>query len=120
MFFYNYCYSFSGPNVDPDANDEVDVSSKMERNFLFILGTSRTLENRTEYNLNRPIPVLGGVSDNEVAFLQSARGPLAKVSLCHIWLQEFLSREYLAKSTGPVPPPIVSRIFGEIANGLDG
>ena len=115
------------PPVDPDLMSEdikreftqVD-SSDFGKNMRFILGTSRTARNRTMYNAARPMRVLGGVSDAEVQMLQSARGPLAKVALCSMWLQEFISREVLAGSTGAVAPPIVSRLYQFCSDGMVG
>lgn len=41
------------------------------------LGADRTPINRTRYNAARPVGVLGGVSDNEIRFLQMAKGKLS-------------------------------------------
>lgn len=38
------------------------------------LGADRNPINRTRYNASRPVGVLGGVSDNEIRFLQMAKG----------------------------------------------
>jgi hypothetical protein len=38
------------------------------------LGADRTPANRTRYNASRPVGVIGGVSDNEIRFLQMAKG----------------------------------------------
>jgi hypothetical protein len=62
--------------------------------------------------------VLGGVSDNEIAFLQRARGPYAKTQLCWFWLSEFVIREHLAGSLGNVGPPIISRIVQFLSDGM--
>lgn len=72
------------------------------------------------YNAARPFGVLGGVSDSECELLQKARGPYAKVALVTMWLQEFLSREYLNGSTGKVAPPIISRLYQFISDGVVG
>jgi VIT1/CCC1 family predicted Fe2+/Mn2+ transporter len=81
---------------------------------------SRTAVNRTKYNAARPFRVIGGVSDNEVAMLQAARGPLAKVSVVSMWLQEFINREYLAGSMGNVASPIISRLHQYMSDGMLG
>ena len=70
------------------------------------------------YNAARPFGVLGGVSDAECDMLQKARGPYAKVALCTMWLQEFLSRECLEGSTGVVASPVISRIYQFISGKL--
>ena len=75
---------------------------------------------RTLYNAARPFRVIGGVSDAEIEFLQAARGPLAKVALCSMWLQEFITREYMAGSTGKVAPPILSRLYQFTSDGMIG
>jgi hypothetical protein len=105
------------PHVDPDdykADVRKEFSGSRSRTtqiIRYLLGISRTPLNRTKYNAARPFRVIGGVSDNEVTVLRSARGNLAKVSLVFMWLEEFVSREYLAGSMGDVAPPIVSRLY---------
>jgi predicted membrane chloride channel (bestrophin family) len=86
----------------------------------YLFGVSRTPKTRTLYNAARPFRVVGGVSDAEIELLQAARGALAKVALCSMWLQEFLSREYMAGSAGNVASPIFSRLFQYISDGLLG
>jgi hypothetical protein len=84
----------------------------------YLCGLSRTDGARTLYNAARPFRVIGNVSDAEIEMLQAARGPLAKVALCSMWLQEFISREYMAGSTGKVAPPIISRLYQFISDGM--
>lgn len=115
------------PPVDPD-NTPKDIrkeftqkkSSRLKKNLRFLLGTSRTEKNRTLYNAARPMRVLGGVSDAEIKLLSAVRGPLAKTALCTMWTQEFISREYMAGSTGGVAPPIISRLFQFCSDGMLG
>jgi predicted membrane chloride channel (bestrophin family) len=45
---------------------------------------------------------------------------MAKVALCFMWLQEFISREYLAGSTGQVAAPIISRLYQFCSDGMLG
>jgi predicted membrane chloride channel (bestrophin family) len=85
-----------------------------------LFGRTRNRKDQTLYNAARPFRVIGGVSDAEIQLLQAARGPLAKVALCSMWLQEFISREYMAGSTGNVDPPIISRLYQEISDGMVG
>jgi len=113
------------PAVDPDAlaldvREQYGNDSTFWRWAYYCLGLSRSERHRTLYNAARPFGVLGGVSDREVELLQQARGPYAKVSLCTMWLQEFLSREYMAGSTGGVAPPIISRLYQFISDGMVG
>lgn len=86
----------------------------------FCLGLNRSTKHRTLYNAARPFGILGGVSDNEILLLQRARGPYAKVSLVTMWLQEFISRESLAGSTGVVAGPMLSRLYQFISDGVVG
>jgi hypothetical protein len=72
------------------------------------------------YNSCRPITVLGGVSDAEIEMLQRARGPVAKVALVSLWLQEFISREFENGALGKTAPPIVSRLYQFISDGTLG
>ncbi len=86
----------------------------------FLLGLSRSPSQRALYNAARPFTVLGGVSDDEIDQLQMARGPSAKVALCLMWVQEFMTREYIAGSAGRVAAPIISDLYSYLADGLDG
>jgi hypothetical protein len=84
----------------------------------FCLGLSRSPGHRTMYNAARPFRVIGGVSDYECDFLLQAKGPYAQMALCNMWLKEFITREYLNGSTGPVAPPIVGRVYQFISGGV--
>lgn len=113
------------PHVDPDDYN-ADVrqgwtnSHRSVAVCRYLFGWSRTPESRTLYNAARPFRVIGGVSDGEIELLQCARGPSAKVALCTLWLQEFISREYLNGSTGAVAAPILSRLYQFISDGMIG
>ncbi len=112
------------PDVDPDNLPRETKNMYGDGNFFsrwlsFCLGLSRSAKRRTLYNAARPFGVLGGVSDNEIYALQRARGPYAKVSLVSMWLQEFISREYLAGSAGEVPAPHISRIQSLLSDGVE-
>lgn len=114
------------PKVDPDnykgrvRKGWTQSKSKLYSELQFLLGRSRNDRARTLYNAARPFRVIGNVSDAEIEKLQEARGPLAKVSLVSMWLLELISREYQAGSTGKVAPPIISRLYQFIADGLSG
>ena len=113
------------PPVDPDSlshdiKKQYDEGNVFWRGLYFCLGLSRSRYRRTLYNAARPFSVLGGVSDDEIRLLQQARGPYAKVSLCSMWAQEFISREYLHGSTGNVAPPIISRLYQFLSDGVVG
>ena len=75
-------------------------------------------ENRTKYNRARPLPVLGGVSDAEIRYLQMARGPYAKSQLALGWLVEFIVREHIAGSLGDVHSSIISRMVQFSSDGM--
>lgn len=110
------------PPVDPDT-----YSSQYRKAFAqesrcknigrYMCGISRDTKYRTLYNAARPFRVIGGVSDAECRMLQRARGPTAKVAMCAMWLQEFISREHLNGATGNVGPPIISRVYQFISDG---
>jgi Bestrophin, RFP-TM, chloride channel len=88
--------------------------------FFSLLGVSRTPIQRTIYNQGRPFQVLGGISVREMKALNEARGGYAKVSLCYLWIQEFISREQLLGGLGTVPSPIVSRCYQFASDGMKG
>ena len=108
------------PEVDPDKDDWLKVNGPFAflRVLKSFLGIGHTDEERTKYNSNRPLPVIGGVSDNEIKFLQMARGPYAKTQLVWNWVSEFCIREHLAGSTGKVGPPIISRVIQFLGDGM--
>ena len=113
------------PPVDPDAEDagkfhDFYKSTRLMKSLHYMIGLVRSPAQRTVYNACRPFTVLGGVSDAEIDVLQRARGPLAKTALCTMWLQEFISREFLNGSLGKVSPPIVSRLFQYTSDGMIG
>jgi hypothetical protein len=114
------------PLIDPDGyrgrvrKGWTQSKSKIYSALQFALGRSRNDRARTLYNAARPFRVIGNVSDMEIEKLQEARGPLAKVSLVSMWLLELISREYQAGSTGAVAPPIVSRLYQFVSEGLAG
>lgn len=114
------------PPVDPDClspeiRKEFNESSHVWTAIYFLLGLKgRSNREVTLYNAARPFRVLGGVSDREMLALSKARGPGAKVQLCAQWLQEFISREYMAGSTGGVAPPIISRLYQFLSDGMIG
>ena len=114
------------PPVDPDnlskeiRREEYGGHSKIWTSLYFIVGISRSPRQRTLYNHARPFKVLGGISDNEVDALCAARGPYAKVALCFLWIQEFITREQLNGGLGPIPSPIVSRCYQFCSDGMKG
>lgn len=101
------------PHVDPDAytadvrSDWAETRHRSVTVLKYICGLTRSPTARTLYNAARPFRVVGGVSDAEIELLQAARGPMAKVALVSMWLNEFITREYMAGSTGKVAPPIL-------------
>ena len=105
------------PKVNPLEGDSTFESSRWNK-FMNFLGMGRSDEERTRYNASRPMPIIGGVSEGEIRFLQMSRGPYAKTQLCWQWLSEFIVREHLAGSTGNVGPPIISRIIQFLGDGM--
>jgi len=103
------------PKADPKKHKK-EVENWTTMRYLF--GFDRTPQSRSRYNASRPIPVLGGISDNEIKFLQMAKGPSAKVALAHSWLAEFIIREERAGSLGGVGPPIISRVMQFMSDGM--
>lgn len=106
------------PPVDARDVEGLAFDSSLKENFLVFLGMGRSPEQRTKYNASRPLKVIGGVSDAEIRFLQMARGPYAKTQLCWQWLSELIIREHLAGGLGKVGPPIVSRCFQFLGDGM--
>jgi len=108
------------PEVDPDR---IDKNAGKPLNSIvdtirYLSGVDRTPAMRTAHNASRPLLVIGGVSENEIAFLQRAKGPSAKVNLAWHWLSEFIMREHLAGSLGAIGPAIVSRLIQFLSDGM--
>mmetsp|Transcript_32828 Transcript_32828/g.69049 ORF Transcript_32828/g.69049 Transcript_32828/m.69049 type:complete len:629 (-) Transcript_32828:179-2065(-) len=111
------------PVADPiklpkDVKRQAYQHRRLSRNIRYLLGMDQTKRSRTIYNAARPMLVIGGVSDNEIAFLQRARGPYAKTQLVWSWLSDFIIREHLAGSMGSVAPPIISRLVQFLSDGM--
>ncbi|CAJ1916362.1 unnamed protein product [Cylindrotheca closterium] len=111
------------PPVNPDELSSDIQMQYYETNpiwgFLYyILGLQKSQLRRTLYNAARPFRVIGGISDNEARMLQQANGPSARMALCSMWLKEFISREHLHGSTGKVAPPIISRVYQFLSDGI--
>ena len=107
------------PVVDPTKAEDLAFSrGTAMQTILDFIGVSRSPIERTRYNASRPLPVIGGVSDAEIKFLQMARGPYAKTQLCWFWLSEFITREHIAGSTGAVGDPIMSRVMQFLGDGM--
>ena len=108
------------PEVDPNKDELTKVKGfrALVARFKTFFSVGLTSEQRSKYNAAQPLPVIGGVSDAEIRFLQLARGPYAKTQLCFNWLSEFIIREHLSGSLGDVAPPIISRIFQFLGDGM--
>jgi len=110
----------SWPEVDPNKDELVrqEGFNAFTARVKTFFGVGLTGEQRSKHNAAQPLPVIGGVSDAEIRFLQIARGPYAKTQLCFNWLSEFIVREHLSGSLGNVAPPIISRIFQFLGDGM--
>lgn len=107
------------PETDPDKlKKDKGAWIHVKDTLRYLSGFDRTPAMRAAHNASRPLPVLGGVSDNEIAFLQRAKGPSAKVTLAWHWLSEFIIREHLKGSLGKVAPPIISRLIQFLSDGM--
>jgi len=113
------------PVSDPDKLPREVRNEFQHRYHIFTIirhwmGRDRIPEWRAHYNAARPLLVIGGVSNGEIKQLQLARGSHAKVTLAFGWLKEFIIREHLAGTLGPVGggSALVSRIVQFISDGL--
>jgi predicted membrane chloride channel (bestrophin family) len=117
-----YIPSAAFPEVDPDKLPsemrKIFQPNVLMRQIRYSLGLDRLPARRADYNMTRPLSVIGGVSDAEIAFLQKARGGYAKTQLAWSWLSEFIVREHLAGTLGDVHAAILSRLFQNISDGM--
>ena len=103
------------PAVDPKWDKNI-YDSNLEGwlyAFLYFLGQGRSTSERARYNIARPLPVLGGVSDAEIQMLQMSRGPFAKTQLCFGWLSELAVREHGAEHGA-----LLSRCMQFLSDGM--
>ena len=105
-------------NLDEKAQMQMQSQTSFCQKVLYWLGMDRTPEYRAKYNAARPMLVLGGVSQHEIRSLQRAKGASAKTTLAWYWLSEFIGREHLAGSSGDIGPPIISRLFQFMSDGM--
>ena len=110
------------PAADPDKLPRetkmgFQHRSKIVTIIFYFLGLDRLPGKRNLYNVSRPLPVLGGVSDSEVQYLRMARGPYAKAELAFNWFGAFFIREHLNGSMGDVHSAIISRIVQFVSDG---
>eukprot|EP01082_Thalassiosira_pseudonana_P005885 g5575.t1 g5575 contig2:835058-836716(+) len=117
-----YVTGMPWPASDPDqlpkaTKEEFQHKSSFLKNVRYWSGIDRTPHHRSKYNATRPFLIIGGVSDNEIAFLQKARGPHAKTQLAWAWLSDFIVREHLAGSLGEVHSAIISRLVQMMSDG---
>ena len=113
------------PPVDPDdlateIRQGYHSTNRLILNIRWLFGLTRGKKEKVLYNAARPLRVLGGVSDAEMHMLMNARGPSAKVALCSLWLNEFVTREHLSGSTNGVAAPIISRLYQYCSDGMVG
>lgn len=111
------------PAADPDKlPKEVKLTFQHRSKLVTILshwlGLDRLPGKRNMYNVNRPLLVLGGVSDCEVHYLRMARGPYAKAQLAFHWFADFIIREHLNGSMGEVHSAIISRLVQFSSDGM--
>lgn len=119
---------FPGQVWPPVDSDQLDYNVKVLYGegsiyysiLYYVFGMNRSMKRQTLYNAARPLSVLGGISDNEIQLLQQARGPYSKVILISMWIQEFIVREHLNGSTGTISPPVISRLYQCISDGMNG
>ena len=111
------------PEVDPhflskEVRRQAYEQGPFMRNIRYLLGMDQTKYSRTIYNAARPMLVIGGVSDNEIAFLQRARGPSAKTQLVWNWISDLIIREHHSGTLGNVGAPIISRVIQFLSDGM--
>lgn len=101
-----------GTNPWPPVDPEELMHDGNCWTLAYIFGCNRTERARVLYNAERPLGVITGVGRKEAAALARVRGNSAAVAVAHLWVQEFVAREFTSGGAfGGVAPPIVSRIF---------
>jgi predicted membrane chloride channel (bestrophin family) len=111
------------PAADPEKlprNTKLQFQhkNKFVQMLFHCLCIDRNPRKHFKYNVSRPLPVLGGVSDCEVYYLQLARGPYAKAELTFHWYAQFIIREHLTGGMGEVHSAIISRLVQFVSDGM--
>eukprot|EP00546_Thalassionema_frauenfeldii_P017718 CAMPEP_0178900560 /NCGR_PEP_ID=MMETSP0786-20121207/3539_1 /TAXON_ID=186022 /ORGANISM="Thalassionema frauenfeldii, Strain CCMP 1798" /LENGTH=396 /DNA_ID=CAMNT_0020571573 /DNA_START=381 /DNA_END=1571 /DNA_ORIENTATION=- len=117
--FVRYTAGDPFPPVDPNKAIAT-FSNRILAGIYFVLGISMGGEDRERYKSIKSFSVLGGISEKEVQALKQARGGKGKVTLCFMWVQEFMIREQLSSGLGQIPSAIVSRCFQFASDGMKG
>ena len=87
---------------------------------VYICGMRSSIFSRARYNDGNPIPVVGCVTQDERDKLNSAIGPSAKMGLATLWLSNFITCSINNGSFGNTPPPVLSRLYQQISDGMLG
>jgi len=111
------------PVSDPDklpksTKSEFHHDYAIVRNIRYWLGIDRKPKSLANYVASRPMLIIGGISNAEIAHLQEARGSYAKTQLAFHWLSEFIIREHLSGSLGDVHAAIISRLVQFLSDGM--
>ncbi|KAL7467384.1 hypothetical protein ACHAXS_007631 [Conticribra weissflogii] len=111
------------PVSDPDklpkaTKSEFHHDYAIVRNIRYWFGIDRKPKSFANYIASRPMLIIGGISNAEIAHLQKARGSYAKTQLAFHWLSEFIIREHLSGSLGEVHAAIISRLVQFMSDGM--
>ncbi len=122
----NYCVHEAGsipPAREPLGNSPYrplwseNFPRYLANTFLFQYAA---IQNRQNYYASARFPVIGGVSERERGVLEKSNGPLGKAHLIMHWIAELITDYHLRGGFGKVDPPIISRLYQEISNGMLG
>ncbi len=122
----NYCAHKPGhippTSISPGAGTFRPIYYKdpltwLRNTFTFANGKEK---HRQAYYAYSKFPVIGQVTRREEMMLRRANGALAKAHLVMHWITECITTYYLKGGFGDVQPPIISRLYQEISNGMLG
>ena len=121
-------YGTHEPGVIPPSREplgKTEFRPHWNENFLRWVGNTFMLqyasqENRQNYYSSAKFPVIGEITERELAILKRANGPLAKAHVVMHWITETITEYHLQEGFGSVHPPIISRLYQEISNSMLG
>ncbi len=107
--------------TSPVATERLDRNSFGLWSWMtYIFGMRSDKDVRVNYNKCFPFPVIDGVTDDERNALQNQISNSARTSMCMMWVTDCITTGYATGAFGSVSPPVISRLYQELSDGMLG
>mmetsp|Transcript_9528 Transcript_9528/g.22559 ORF Transcript_9528/g.22559 Transcript_9528/m.22559 type:complete len:477 (+) Transcript_9528:193-1623(+) len=111
--------AFNSLNV-PDGEERFYRPQSFLRRLHYAASMRSSPELNLVYHRHNKLEVWGGISAEECAALQTCASPKVRAELACMWLTSFLTAAEKAGELGKTPPPIVSRAYAWLSEGMIG